>query len=159
VINAALESLDFEYTIASFFRDLAWIREQTFTTASVKSAFRKAGMVPPSQETVKSNMRKYYRKPQTQVTEDSGLPSLTKITSDLAYVEYRADNDYADVMSSPMRNLIRDIRRNATTAIYDGERARVEAINLFSRVNELTTKKPHSKKRVQQGGQLTAKIA
>jgi hypothetical protein len=47
-----------------------------------------------------------------------------------------------------MHNLIRDIYRNATITIYDGERAKVKAINLFNRVNELTTKKPYSKKRV-----------
>jgi hypothetical protein len=105
-------------------------------------------------------MRKYYKQPsKVSTTPTPGLPSLLKIASSLERLEQRAETDYANVISSPMRTLIKDVRKDATQAIYDGERLRVEAQTLFTRVNELTTKKPHARKRIQKGGQLTAKHA
>ena len=43
-IQYALESLDFDYTIASFLQDLPEIRSQTMKKTTIKHAFKKAGM-------------------------------------------------------------------------------------------------------------------
>ena len=45
-IENALSSLDVEYSLRSFLRDLPWIREQTFKRDTIKHAFRKASMYP-----------------------------------------------------------------------------------------------------------------
>jgi hypothetical protein len=47
-IQAALRSLDFEYTITSFFRDLTSIRQQTFKYHTIINSFRDTGIWPPS---------------------------------------------------------------------------------------------------------------
>ena len=45
-IENALSSLDIEYSLRSFLRDLPWIREQTFKQDIIKHAFQKASMNP-----------------------------------------------------------------------------------------------------------------
>jgi hypothetical protein len=47
-IQAALRSLDFEYTITSFFRDLTSIRQQTMKYHTIVNSFRDSGMWPLS---------------------------------------------------------------------------------------------------------------
>ena len=45
-IHNSLHSLDMEYTISSFFRDLSSIREQTFQPHTIQNAFKDSGMFP-----------------------------------------------------------------------------------------------------------------
>ena len=45
-IHNALHSLDMEYTISSFFRDLSSIREQTFQAHTILNVFKDSGMFP-----------------------------------------------------------------------------------------------------------------
>ncbi|RPA96323.1 DDE-domain-containing protein, partial [Choiromyces venosus 120613-1] len=47
-IHHALRSLDIEYTISSFFRDLDTIRKQTFQSHIIKNSFKNSGMFPVS---------------------------------------------------------------------------------------------------------------
>src|SRR5207302_2676791 len=47
-IHNALHSLNMEYTISSFFRDLSSIREQTFQSHTIKNSFKNSGMFPVS---------------------------------------------------------------------------------------------------------------
>lgn len=58
-IQSALQSLDFEYTISSFFRDLASIRQNTFKDTTICSSFREAGIWPISRKKALQKMKIY----------------------------------------------------------------------------------------------------
>jgi len=62
-------------------------------------------------------------------------------------------------LSSPIRYLLNTTRIDVSQALHQGEVARVYADNLTRRVEEMTTRKPHNRKRVQNGGRLTAEEA
>jgi DDE superfamily endonuclease len=47
-VQAAPRSLDLEYTITSFFRDLSSIRKQTMQKYTIVNSFKDPGMWPPS---------------------------------------------------------------------------------------------------------------
>jgi len=47
-IQHAIHSLDMEYTISSFFRDLSAIRQQAFQPYIIKNSFHESGMFPVS---------------------------------------------------------------------------------------------------------------
>jgi hypothetical protein len=61
-IQAALRSLDFEYTITSFFRDLTTIHQQTMQKHTIVNAFTSFGMWPLSAKAGIKKMRLYRRK-------------------------------------------------------------------------------------------------
>ncbi|RPB04629.1 hypothetical protein L873DRAFT_1665907, partial [Choiromyces venosus 120613-1] len=47
-IHHTLRSLDIEYTISFFFRDLEIIHKQTFQSHTIKNSFKNSGMFPVS---------------------------------------------------------------------------------------------------------------
>jgi len=74
-IQTALATMDFDYTIASFLRDIDGVRTLTFTKSIIKSAFRKAGMWPISLEVVQKAMKKFVQSLKTeQLKSTSQLP-------------------------------------------------------------------------------------
>ncbi|RFU25356.1 hypothetical protein B7463_g10984, partial [Scytalidium lignicola] len=72
-IQSVTESLDFEYTLKSFFNDLYGIREKTFTKFTIQHAFRKAGMWPVKRKPVFKLMAKYMKK-DIQKAKEPDLP-------------------------------------------------------------------------------------
>jgi hypothetical protein len=76
-IQAALRSLDFEYTITSFFRDLTLIRQQTIQKHTIINAFSSSGMWPLSTKAGIKKMRSYDKKKRTndevEAEEDAAL--------------------------------------------------------------------------------------
>jgi len=117
-------------------------------------------MVPPNPEKVKENMRKYYKQPKeiTAPTDDVGekLPSISVLNQSLQYIRYKAQ---LGPLSSPTRHLL-DVTINDTSkALHQGEVARVHSDNLTRRIQEITTRKPHNRKRIQNGGRLIAEDA
>jgi hypothetical protein len=78
VIQAALRSLDFEYTITSF-RDLTSIRQQTMKYHTIVNSLRDSGIWPPSAKAGLKKMRSYQKKKRTidKVEQDHlELPAL-----------------------------------------------------------------------------------
>ena len=71
-IQSALETLDFDYTVSSFLRDLPSIRTQTFKKITIKHAFKEAGMWPVNTQIVLDKMSKYIR----ELTPEPILPTL-----------------------------------------------------------------------------------
>jgi len=61
-IYDALHSLDIEYTISSFFRDLGSICEQTFQPFTIKNSFRESEMYPVSFKQALKKMRNYNKR-------------------------------------------------------------------------------------------------
>jgi hypothetical protein len=58
-IQAALRSLDFDYTITSFFRDITSIRKQTMKYHTIVNSFKDSGMWPVSAKEGLKRMRAY----------------------------------------------------------------------------------------------------
>ena len=58
-IHNVLHSLDMEYRISSFFRDLSSIREQTFRPHTIHNAFKDSGMFPVAFKKAWKKMRHY----------------------------------------------------------------------------------------------------
>ena len=72
-IQCALETLDFEYTISSFLRDLPQVRTQTLKKMTIKHAFEKAGIWPIDRQKVLDKMSKYMKQ---ATPEPPALPEL-----------------------------------------------------------------------------------
>jgi hypothetical protein len=62
VIQAALRSLDFDYTISSFFRDITSIRKQTMKYHTIINSFKDSGIWPVSTKEGLKRMRAYNNK-------------------------------------------------------------------------------------------------
>jgi len=81
-INAALRSLDFEYTISSFFRDLTSIRAQTMQKHTIVNAFADSGTWPISEKAAIKKMRAYGKRKRTleeaneEASDELDLPAL-----------------------------------------------------------------------------------
>jgi hypothetical protein len=118
-INNALAQLDFVYDITSFFRDLTFIQDKTFTIGLVRRAFKESGMIPPNPEQVKTNMRKYYKqRPQIKaLTDDLGnqLLSITKIDESLKHIIFKAG---LGPLNSLTRHLLITTASNASQALH-----------------------------------------
>ena len=85
-IQAALRSLDFDYTITSFFRDLTQIRSQTMQRHTITNAFKSSGMWPPSSKAGIKKMGEYQKKRSTTEADDNDgleLPKLPDPTRDI----------------------------------------------------------------------------
>ena len=61
-VQNAIRSLDFEYSITSFFRDLTSIRTQTFQYHTIVNCFQDSGIWPPSAKAGIKKMRSYQKK-------------------------------------------------------------------------------------------------
>jgi hypothetical protein len=153
--------LDFVYDVNSFLRDLTFIQNKTFITGLVCRAFKEFGMVLPNAEQVKTNMRKYYKQSVEikALIDDLGnqLLSITKIDESLKRIVFKAG--LGGPLSSPTRSLLKTTASNAFQALYQGEIFRVHANNLTKRFQEIMTRKPHTRKRVQSGGRLRVEDA
>ena len=58
-IQESLGTLEMEYTVRSFLRDLGWIREKTFTKDTIRHAFEKSGMWPVNEAKVIQQMKTF----------------------------------------------------------------------------------------------------
>jgi hypothetical protein len=73
-IQNAIRSLDFEYTITSFFRDLSAIRKQTMQYYIIVNAFKESGMWPVNIKAGIQKMRSYQKRKRTiDEVEDEDL--------------------------------------------------------------------------------------
>jgi DDE superfamily endonuclease len=64
-VQAALRSLDFEYTITSFFQDLTSIRQQTMKYHTIINSFKDSGMWPVSPKARIKKMQSYRKRKRT----------------------------------------------------------------------------------------------
>jgi len=155
-INSALENLEFEYTLSSFFRDLAGIRDKTMTVGTIKDAWRKAGMWPPNATKVKAHMQKYYKTAPTEPElPPHPTPTVSQIESDISQLEERV----RDVFSSPTVQRFRDVQANTTQLLYEGESNRVQLEMLYTRIAEMTKTRTISRRRLQKYGEMHSEDA
>ena len=105
-------------------------------------------------------MRKYYKqRPQIKAPTDNlgiQLLSITKIDESLKYVIFKAG---LGPLNSPTRHLLTTTASNASQALYQGEIFKVHADNLTKRFQEVMTRKPYTRKRIQSSGRLRVEDA
>jgi hypothetical protein len=85
-IQCALKTLDFDYTISSFFRDLPKIHTQTLKKTTIKHAFKQAGMWPIDRQKVLQKMSKYMK----EATPELALLDLPPPNTLCTTYEFRA---------------------------------------------------------------------
>ena len=92
-IKESLASLDIEYTLCSFLRDLTRIREKTFKKRTIKHAFQKSGMYPIDIQQCLKQL-KTFNPPQEEDNEPSLPNTLHKprTLTKLMEIEQRLDS-------------------------------------------------------------------
>ncbi|KFZ24325.1 hypothetical protein V502_01196, partial [Pseudogymnoascus sp. VKM F-4520 (FW-2644)] len=98
-VQHAMRSLDIDYNIASFFRDIAEIRTNTFKKGTIIRAFRDSGMWPINPKEALKKMKVYA--PPERLEDTLGIPRTpTKfIHSELKLRHWQAK--IPDLLSSP----------------------------------------------------------
>jgi hypothetical protein len=86
-IQHALETLDFDYTISSFLRDMPKIRTQTLRKITIKYTFEHVGMWPVNSHKVLEKMSKYMKE---ATLEPPTLPDLPPPATPRTTHEFRA---------------------------------------------------------------------
>jgi hypothetical protein len=87
-IKDAIASLDIEYGLRSFLRDLAWVWEQTFKKRTIRHAFKDSGIYPP--DTTKCLQQlKTFNPPKER--KEASLPTLPRTPTKPMEVEVQLD--------------------------------------------------------------------
>jgi hypothetical protein len=81
-LNEAVAQLDVEYHLKTFLKDLPWVREQTFKKETIRNAFQKSGMYPPSPAKCLELLKSY-----TSPKKEEALPILPKIPTKAIHTE------------------------------------------------------------------------
>jgi len=81
-IQCAIETLDFDYTISSFLRDLSAIRHKTFKKTTIQHAFSSSGMWPINRRKVAEKMAKYMKEPASKEPTLPTLPATPRTTKE-----------------------------------------------------------------------------
>jgi hypothetical protein len=162
-IERAMENLEFEYTISSFFHDLEDIRQRTFSPSTIRSAFKKAGMWPANLKVIKEFMWKYAKTTVTvEAQTESELPIIPQTPYTIRQVQIQLGQlgpKIKDALSSPSQHKYESLERGTVQVLDEGEIIALERDLLYKRVYEITNKRIHSRRRIQRGGELTGEWA
>jgi hypothetical protein len=134
-IEYALDNLDFDYTIASFLRDLPEIRAKTFQKLTIRDAFRHASIWPPSFKIVEEKMAKYVKSSTgpVRIAETLPLPD-PQIPHTARQVErrlYKLKGKVEDLLSSPSRADFESFQRGTINLLDKGELVQFERDTLY----------------------------
>jgi hypothetical protein len=152
-IMNALRSLDFEYTISSFFRDLRDIRENTFKASTIKNAFQESGMWPVSCDAALKKMRVYQKKQDdSDNNEEPQLPTTPRTFNDGATAIGNWDNRVSELLSSPSARQYESTVKGIKTTLIRAEIREVEYRQLRGQVDEQRKRTMKSRKGYSTGG-------
>jgi hypothetical protein len=158
-IQCALETLDFDYTISSFLRDLSEIRSKTFKRTTIQNAFMSSGMWPINRQKVVQKMAKYMKEPASKEPTLPTLPATPRTTKEFRAKWSELQPKIVDQLSSPTQRKFDSVQRGLHRILDDSDMTQIEKDMLYSRISEVVRKKPTSRRRVQKGGELTAEHA
>jgi hypothetical protein len=158
-IQYALEQLEFEYSIASFFRDLPGIRAETLKKNTIKHAFRAAGMWPVNAQSVLQNMAKYEKKSVPKPALPQLLPQTPRTTYEFRTGWANIQSKLQHQLSSPTQRKFDSIERGLQSLLDLSDIVQTERDMLYSRIKDIKGGKPANRRRVQKGGELTAQHA
>ena len=171
-IMNAIRSYEPEYNIRAFFRDLRFIRKNTFKETTIRHAFRDAGMWPVSFKAVQAKINEYgAKKKQRQAKRDENQEEQTNETifdcelpellSPSSYAECQAairsmQHKVQDLLSSPSRAKYSSTMRATYAYLGRGSLHELEVIQARAAAISHLKNKEHSKKSLCQGKSLTA---
>jgi hypothetical protein len=161
-IQCAIETLDFDYTISSFLRDLAGIRHKTFKKTTIQHAFMSAGMWPINRKKVAQKMAKYMKELASKASKEPTLPTLPatpRTTKEFRTKWSELQPKIVDQLSSPTQRKFDSVQRGLHRILDDSDMTQIEKDMIYSRLSEVVRKKPTSRRRVQKGGELTTEYA
>ncbi|KFY97969.1 hypothetical protein V498_01766 [Pseudogymnoascus sp. VKM F-4517 (FW-2822)] len=160
----AIRDMDLEYNIASFIRDLPYIREQTFKESTIISAFQKAGIWPISCEIAIAKLRTYSKPRPTTPTTPIALPlrQLTPKPSSFKDSEQglqRWKTKLTGLLSSPSQKSYDNWLTSTEEVLASGQLQQLDLRVLQKQVEEQKKGKNRSRARLQVGGKLCANRA
>jgi len=168
-IQKSIRSLDFEYTISSFFRDLSDIREQALKPHTIRNAFKDSGNWPPSYKAACKKMRQYAKKrkapePETELqpSTDDDEPILPRMPSTLFQCESGIDEWVSrtpDDWSSPSKKRFKAWMQGTKIQLSKAQLQEQEHRSLQSRLHEQHKNKLNSRKHINAGGPLEVEDA
>ena len=157
-VQAALRSLDFEYTITSFFRDLTHIRSQTMRQYTIINAFKTSGMWPPSAKAGLKKMQEYRKRRQFDGVEEEELelPKLLPTRPDqiwdtTATLRAFADRDPTQ-FSEPSIQLFHNTMNSVQVQLQKSYLLTLEHTTLQTKIREERKRKMTSRRSVHKGG-------
>jgi hypothetical protein len=171
-IQNAIHSLDFEYTITSFFHDLTSIREQTMKYHIIVNAFKQSGIWPPSAKAGLKKMRAYKKKKRSinEVTEEGELelPALPptgppEIWNTITTIQALGDRDPTQFSEGSVQTFHSTLK-TVDIILQKAHLTTLEHGALQAKLMEETKRKSKSRQSVHKGGasattdELRAKI-
>jgi hypothetical protein len=125
--------LDINYNIASFFRDLDGIRDDTFKKGTIQGAFRKAGIWPINVHQAIEKM-KVYQPP--EAPKSPILPQLTprKFVDAESSICQLQDELEQRQLSSPIRGRIESVFKGTKPLLLYGTLVKLQLDQLQSKV-------------------------
>jgi hypothetical protein len=149
-IQHTLETLDLDYTIGSFLRDLPEIRAQTLKKKTIKNAFEQAGIWPIDSSKVLQKMSKYMKE---ATPEPPALPDLPPPATPRTTHEFRAKWSNLQLklqnqLRAPSQRKFDSIERGLQSLLDISDMTGVERDLLYTRVAEVVRKKPTIRRRV-----------
>ena len=176
-ITTALSTLEFDYNISLLLRDLKTIRTKTFKPSTIKEAWKQAGLHPINFKMACTKMNKYVKAQKAKEAEsrkrkrantDAGddeptLPPLPpaqlsqRAQQRLSSLQLKLNDKY--LFSDGTEQELNEVVGECHALLSQGQITMVERDMLHSRVVEAMKRKPHSRKRLQYGGQLDGDLA
>jgi hypothetical protein len=160
-IKDALASLDVEYRLRSFLRDLSSIREQTFKKRTIRHAFKKSGMYPPNSAECLKQLKTF--NPPKEKKDKSTLPTLPRTPTKPMEVEIQLTSKWEQKLtaqcSSPSRPELESFIKGTKQVLSRSQLQEAELRIHQERRQEEQERKVTRRKVLQKFGGLTGKDA
>ena len=151
-VQTAIRSLDLQYNISSFLRDLPKIRVDTFKVRTVVHAFENAGMWPVD-STVAIKKIKKYSKPEKLPQTPASIPATFRDSEEQLQM-WKAKIPV--LLSSPSRQRYQDFLTGTEQVLVGAQLQELDYSILQKQVTEQRNQKSKSRRTLQLGGALTA---
>jgi hypothetical protein len=149
-VQTAIRSLDLDYPISSFIRDLPTIRANTFKESTIKHAFKNSGIWPIDVAQALKQLQKY-SKPELETL--SQLPLATLKGSEIQLQEWSAKIPL--LLSSPSRERYNNFATTTEQVLAKAQLQELDLIVLQRQVEEQRTRRATNKRTLQKGGHLS----
>ena len=179
-IHRALHSLDTEYTLSSFFRDLSSIREETFQPYTIKNAFLQSGMFPVSCKMALKKMRHYTNRTSNRKQLSVGISTSNSVEGSEQISEAESDDlelptlpstyfecqqgmgewiERAETFSPTSKTRFQQWAKGTQISLAQAELQQQTYHNVQSRIQEAAKHKSNSRRVIQTGGEISVQSA
>ena len=161
-VQHAIRSLDIEYNISSFFRDLNDIRTDTFKPGTIQGAFREAGIWPINVEAAIQKM-KVYQPPDISNLGDDELPQLPQTPRKFSHAESSLNQLQERLrqrqLSSPTRQQVESVCKGTKSLLLFGELNLLQLTQSQASARNRQKSRTRNRQVLQKSGALTIEEA